>query len=60
MSRFTIAHRIMLLIAAAAISLLRVGYNGLSVGNKGADSINKIDQDSRAGDMRQIVAAYPL
>ena len=58
MSKLTIAHRIMLLIAASVISLLLVGYNGLSVGNKGADSIKKIDQDSLAsiqllGDARQ-------
>ena len=49
MSKLTIAHRIMLLIAVSVISLLLVGYNGLSVGNKGADSIKKIDQDSLAG-----------
>ena len=58
MSKLSIAHRIMLLIAASVISLLLVGYNGLSVGNKGADSIKKIDQDSLAsiqllGDARQ-------
>ena len=58
MSKLTIAHRIMLLIAVSVISLLLVGYNGLSVGNKGADSIKKIDQDSLAsiqllGDARQ-------
>ena len=49
MSKLTIAHRIMLLIAVSVISLLLVGYNGLSVGNQGADSIKKIDLDSLAG-----------
>jgi len=58
MSKLSIAHRIMLLIAVSVISLLLVGYNGLLVGNKGADSIKKIDQDSLAsiqllGDARQ-------
>jgi len=58
MNKLSIAHRIMLLIAASVIALLLVGYNGLSVGNKGAESIKKLDQDSLAsiqilGDARQ-------
>ena len=58
MHKLTITHRIVLLIAASVISLLLVGYNGLSVGDKGADSIKKLEQDSLAsiqllGDARQ-------
>ena len=58
MNKLTIAQRIMLLIATAVISLLVVGYNGLSVGSKGADSLKKIDRESLAsiqtlGDARQ-------
>jgi methyl-accepting chemotaxis protein len=49
MNKLTIAHRIVLLVAASVISLIVVGYDGLSVGNKGADSIRKIKDDSLAG-----------
>jgi len=49
MNKLTIAHRIMLLIAASVIALLLVGYDGLSVGNKGAASIKNMQQDSLAG-----------
>ncbi len=49
MNKLTIAHRIMLLIAAAVISLMVVGYDGLSVGSKASDSIKKINDDSLAG-----------
>ena len=68
MNKLTIAHRIVLLIAASVISLLLVGYDGLSVGNKSVDSIKAINNDSLAsiqiiGDARQTftlsrVAAY--
>ena len=58
MNKLTIAHRIMLLIVASVLALLLVGYNGLLVGSKGADSIKKLDQDSlesvqTLGDARQ-------
>ena len=58
MNKLTIAQRIILLIVASVIALLLVGYDGLSVGNKGADSIRKLDEDSLAsiqilGDARQ-------
>ena len=68
MNKLTIAHRIVLLIAVSVISLLLVGYDGLSVGNKSVDSIKSINDDSLAsiqllGDARQAftlsrVAAY--
>ena len=50
MNKLSIAHRIMLLIVASVIALLLVGYYGLSVGNKGSDSIKTIQQDSLAGE----------
>ncbi|MBS1228140.1 MAG: methyl-accepting chemotaxis protein [Proteobacteria bacterium] len=58
MNKLTIAHRIVLLIAASVVSLLLVGYDGLSVGNKSVDSIKAINDDSLAsiqliGDARQ-------
>jgi methyl-accepting chemotaxis protein len=58
MKRLTIFHRIMLLVITAVISLLLVGYNGLSIGNMGAASIKAINDDSLAsiqllGDARQ-------
>ena len=49
MNKLTIAQRIMLLIAASVVALLLVGYDGLSVGNKGAESIKTMQQDSLAG-----------
>ena len=68
MNKLSIVHRIALLIVASVISLLLVGYDGLSVGNKSVDSIKAINNDSLAsiqilGDARQTftltrVAAY--
>ncbi len=68
MNKLTIVHRIVLLVVASIISLLLVGYDGLSVGNKSVDSIKSINDDSLAsiqllGDARQAftlsrVAAY--
>jgi len=49
MKHLTIAHRIMLTIGAAVLSLLLVGFVGLTVANKGADSIKKINDNSLAG-----------
>ena len=49
MNKLTIVHRIVLLIVASVVSLLLVGYDGLSVGNKSADSIKRINSDSLAG-----------
>jgi len=49
MNKLSIAQRIMLLIVASVIALLLVGYDGLSVGNKGAASIKTMQQDSLAG-----------
>ena len=49
MNKLTIAHRIVLLIVASVISLLLVGYDGLSVGSKSADSIKRLNSDSLAG-----------
>ncbi len=49
MNKLTIAHRIILLVAASVIALIVVGYDGLSVGNKGADSIRTIKDHSLVG-----------
>jgi len=49
MKHLTIAHRIMLTIGAAVLSLLLVGFVGLSVANKGAGSIKEINDHSLAG-----------
>lgn len=49
MKHLTIAHRIMLTIGAAVLSLLLVGFVGLSVASKGTASINKINDNSLAG-----------
>ena len=48
MNKLSVAQRIMLLIVASLITLLLLAYDGLSVGNKGADSIRKLDEDSLA------------
>jgi methyl-accepting chemotaxis protein len=44
----TIAHRLVLMIGASVIALLVVGFVGLSVANKGTDSIRKINDVSLA------------
>ena len=49
MKHLTIVHRIMLTIGAAIVSLLLVGFVGLSVANRSADSIKKINDHSLAG-----------
>lgn len=49
MNKLTIAHRIVLLVVASILALILVGYDGLSVGNKGADSIRKIKDHSLVG-----------
>lgn len=49
MHKLTIAHRIILLVTASILALILIGYDGLSVGNKGADSIRKIKDHSLAG-----------
>ena len=49
MSKLTIAHRIMLLIAVSVISLLFVGSVGLYVSNTQTEDVRLIDQDSLAG-----------
>jgi len=49
MKHLTIVHRIMLTIGAAVLSLLLVGFVGLSVANNGTDSIKKINDNSLAG-----------
>ena len=49
MNKLTIVHRIVLLVAAAVLSLILVGYDGLSVGQKGATSIATIKDHSLAG-----------
>ena len=49
MKHLTIVHRFMLTIGAAVLSLLLVGFVGLSVANNGTDSIKKINDNSLAG-----------
>jgi hypothetical protein len=49
MKNLTIAHRIMLTIGAAVVSLLLVGFVGLYVSNTQTENIRLIDQDSLAG-----------
>ena len=58
MKNYTIANRIMLMIGISVLSLLLVGYVGLSVANNGSDSIKRIEEDSLTsiktlGDARQ-------
>ena len=48
MKNYTIANRIMLAIVISVLSLLVVGYVGLSVGRSSSDSIKHIDEDSLA------------
>lgn len=49
MKHLTIAHRIMLTIAAAVLSMLLVGLIGLKVSNTQTEDIRLIEQDSLAG-----------
>jgi len=49
MKHLTIAHRIMLTIGAAVLSLLLVGFVGLYVSKTQTENIRLIDQDSLAG-----------
>jgi methyl-accepting chemotaxis protein len=48
MKNLTIAHRIMVMIAASIVSLLLVGAAGLYVANRGSDSVKFIKDDSLA------------
>jgi len=49
MKHLSIAQRIMLTVGVAVFSLLLVGFVGLSVANKGADSIKRINDNSLSG-----------
>jgi methyl-accepting chemotaxis protein len=49
MKNLTIAHRILLMIGVSVMALLLIGFVGLSVASKGADSIKQINDDSLAG-----------
>jgi methyl-accepting chemotaxis protein len=58
MKTFTIAHRIVLMIATSVLALLLVGVVGLQVADTGSESIRRIDEDSlpriqKLADMRQ-------
>ncbi len=48
MKNFTIAHRILLMIGVSVLALLLVGFVGLTVANKGTESIRSINDESLA------------
>ena len=56
MKKLTIAHRIMLMIGVSVLGLLMVGFVGLSVANKGTDSIREIN-DQRLASIQLLGAA---
>jgi len=56
MKKLTIAHRIMLMIGVSVLGLLLVGFVGLSVANKGTDSIREIN-DERLASIQLLGAA---
>ena len=49
MNNFTIARRITLMIVAAVLALLLVGFVGLTVADKGSENIRRINEESLAG-----------